>query len=134
MTIKIAYPPKGGSDAKPTRLTKRFIAVGTKASNEHPLGVMLSVGMNGDADHKFRVGGTTFYKNDTSTGLQWAMHFNMPPKVPRNQRFKLVVFDTQKLPNQVEAQTLGADQTRDFLFLKGPCQHGHGGGSHNGYS
>lgn len=132
MAITIVYPPQGTA-AKPTRLTRRFIAVGVKAANDIPLGVMISVDGGGVPDNKYRIGGSTFYQNDNAAGTKWAMHFQLPPKVRRNQRFKLVVFNTQNLPASIDQQNLAAPaQIRDYLFVKGTRKQasvGNGGGN-----
>jgi len=105
VNIKIRHPKSGNSN-KPERIAAHFMAYGSKDDAEVPLGVLLSVDSTGAWDKKLQIPGRLIeYKSTNTDPLKnWAMYFNMPPKVSPMQRFTLAVFDSQKLPATIEAQ------------------------------
>ena len=132
MAIVIVYPP-AGTAAKPTRLTKRCMAAGTRAMNERPAGILLSVDNAGNPDDEYRIGGSTHLYDDGAAHYKWGMYFHVPPTVKRKRRFKLVVFDTATLPAQLVGQNpIPPAQIRDYLSFKGGRKGGGYGSEREG--
>jgi hypothetical protein len=108
MTIGIYYP-LSGSQENPVRLSRRFVAFGSKDPGEVATGVMLSVDRHGRPDNKCRVGGQTLLFAPRSDGTsakpnRWAIYFCMPPTVKQGQRFTLAVFDSANVPTSIANQ------------------------------
>lgn len=126
MPIAITYP-SNGTPQRPRRLPRVFAVLGTKdpSTNEIPLGVMLSVNRAGDVDHKYRVGGQTFFRENNPASRQWGMVFRMPAGIPRAKRFKLAVINSHELPARIAAQNPVSD-LREHLIIRRSGRTGRG--------
>jgi hypothetical protein len=105
VTIQMFHPPMpptggatSGSTKKPVRLHAHFVAYGSKAAAEVPMGLLVSVNATGNADNIFRIPGQLRdYKklNGMIDDTKWVMYFAIPdePKLSPTQLFVVSVID-----------------------------------------